>query len=308
MRLLVFGDLHIKAGGEPLDYDGLTVPSGVDAVVTTGDVVHRITVEDVAAGRAFFEQVAESGIPIIAVPGNHDPADDHERLIEDLPGAVLAHEQVVDASAFDGDPLDGHAIVGWGCEDSEFSPEVRITDFATLDPRSEPRSERRHAADRAASRLEGALFGYVTDGGDPDALVDELGIRGSERPEFREQLDRLLSTFETLDGLLSAASGEAVVCTHIPPYNTPLDRHHSIGRREADLEGLHVGSVGLKLALRKHRPIAALNGHSHNGEYQAGVDGSPARPHMLNVGFRGILGVEVDGPADAFGFEVHHRA
>ncbi|MEF8914584.1 MAG: hypothetical protein V5A17_08145, partial [Natronomonas sp.] len=68
------------------------------------------------------------------------------------------------------------------------------------------------------------------------------------------------------------------------------------------------GSIGLKLALRKHRPIAALSGHSHNGEYQPGLDGTAGRPHMLNVGFRGIVDVEVDGAADAFGFDVHHRA
>lgn len=310
MRLLAFGDLHLKAGGEPVNYDRLGVPEGVDAVVSVGDVVHRVTPDDVAAGRAFFEHVAESGVPIVAIPGNHDPDGEYERLIGGLPTAVNAHERVVDATAFDGpdDPLNGHAIVGWGCEGFDFKPEMRLIDFGSLDPRSAPRSERRYAADRAASRLEDALFEYVTAGGDPDSLAEELGIARGERPEFGQQLDRTLSTFETLDGLLSEASGEAIVCTHIPPYNTPLDRHHSVGRREADLEGLHVGSVSLKLALRKHRPIAALNGHSHNGEYRAGIDGTAGRPHMLNVGFRGIIDVDVDGSADAFGFDVHHRA
>jgi Icc-related predicted phosphoesterase len=310
MRLLAFGDFHIKAGGQSLNYDGLEVPEGVDAVVSIGDVVHRITDADVAAGREFFERVVDAGVPVVAVPGNHDPDGEYERLVGGLPTAVNAHERVVDGTAFggDGDPLDGHAIVGWGCEGFDFKPEIRVTDFDALDPRSAPRSERRHASDRAATRLEDALFGYVTADGDPDELRERLGVRRGERTAFREQLDRTLSTFETLDGLLSEASGFPVVCTHIPPYNTPLDRHHSVGRREADLEGLHVGSIGLKLALRKHRPIAALSGHSHNGEYQSGVDGTAGRPHMLNVGFRGIVDVEFDGDAGAFGFDVHHRA
>lgn len=99
------------------------------------------------------------------------------------------------------------------------------------------------------------------------------------------------------------ASGPIVFLSHVPPYNTPLDRHHSIGVREADFDGLHVGSIGTKLELRKHNPFVALSGHSHNDAYQPGFAGQGGEPHCLSLDFEGMARITVDANNRTFGYE-----
>lgn len=303
MELLAFGDPHIKPTGATIDYDALEIPSNVDVVVTTGDVVHRTGQEDLRAGRTFFERLDAADVPIVGVPGNHDPLDQYDSLVGGLENVVVAHERVVTGDAFTDvhrDALSGRSIVGWGCERFDCKPEIRFTSFEALDPRDA--ANRRYAAAEAASRLEDAVFDYVTGDADRTELERRLGVREGERRAFREQLSHAESRFDRLDSLLAAAPAPTVFLSHVPPYNTPLDRHHSIGERELDLDGLHVGSLSLKLALRLHSPVVALSGHSHNGAYQAGIDGKGGVPHLLNLDFRGIVRIRV-GSDGAFGFE-----
>lgn len=324
MKLLAFGDPHLKPGGESVDLDAIRVPSDVDAVVTTGDVIHRTDPDSLALAREFFERLHEAGIPVICTPGNHDPQDQYDSLVGDLPTVVNAHDRVVTGEAFPSvaasapeasegaaagsegvpaDLLDGHAFVGWGCESTTFEPEIRLTAVSALDPR-DAEGDRRYAADRAAGRLEDAAFDHVTGDRDAGAFAEAVGVVRSERSAFREGVERLEALFDRLDALLAAAPEPTVVLTHVPPYNTSLDRHHSIGAREHDLDGLHVGAIGLKLALRKHRPVASLSGHSHNGAYQPGLSGDGGPPHMLNLDFRTVLGIEVDGNEGSFSYTV----
>lgn len=309
MELLAFGDPHLKPVEGAIDYEKLRLPADVDAVVTTGDVIHRPEPADIEAGRDFFAHLDQLGVPVIAVPGNHDPHEHYPDLLADCENVVDAHERVVTADDFERGvqaDFDDHRFVGWGCEQFNFEPELRLVDYPALDPREgRSRRERRYESDRQAQRLEDALFEFVRGRLDRAALRSELGVT-TNRSQFATQLERLVETYETITGLLDRAGRPTVVCTHIPPYNTELDRHHSIGERELDLDGLHVGSIGLKLALREGRPIAALNGHSHNGGYEPGI-GDDARPHMLNLDFQGIASLTVDGPSGGFGFEFHHE-
>jgi Icc-related predicted phosphoesterase len=308
MSLLAFGDPHIKPADNPVDYDKLIVPSDVDAIVTIGDVVHSSGKDDLRAGRKFFEQLAEFDLPVICVPGDHDPQENYKELIGGLPSVLNAHKHVVTENSFRDSCSSGladHQVIGWGCEEPEFEPEIRLVDFPSLDPRSAPRRERRHAADDASQRLEDALFESVSKSLDRSQLIEELGVQEDGWAEFAEQHERTLEVYSIVDDLLEQAADPTIVLTHIPPYNTELDRHHSVGEREIDLEGLHVGSIGLKLALRKHNPLAALSGHSHNGKYEPGI-GSAGRPHMLNLDFRGIATVNVDAENGSFGYSFHH--
>lgn len=317
MKLLAFGDSHIKPVENAVDYDKLCLPPDIDAIVTVGDITHRTGPDDLAASREFFERLARFDWPVICVPGNHDPNQHYAVLTEGLTNVVNAHKQIVtnDTLGIDNDNTDnalaGHQFIGWGCEEFEFKPEVRLTDFPTLDPRAVPRRKRRHAADMAAQRLENALFELVTDELTADDVLSALDIDHEYRGAFETQLKRVLNIYDTLNELLARTTIPTIVLTHIPPYNTELDRHHSIGEREVDLEGLHTGSIGLKLALREHRPIAALSGHSHNGAYEPGDDGektdASGRPHMLNLDFRGIATVNIDGHRDSFGYTFHHN-
>lgn len=52
-RLLSFRDLHLKPSGRGIDYDALTVPDGIDFVVSVGDVTYRACPEDREVVREF---------------------------------------------------------------------------------------------------------------------------------------------------------------------------------------------------------------------------------------------------------------
>lgn len=306
MRLLAFGDLHLKPSGTGIDYDQLTLPPETDAVVTVGDVVHRTDPESLAVGQAFFDHLESLGTPVISVPGNHDPERYHERLIGDRRGVVNAHGRVVSAEAFEGSEFDGrlggHGFVGWGCETFDQTLELRATDVPSLGLRRDDRGVGRHAADRAATRLEDAVLGYVRNDVECTELLASLDIGQEYRAECLEKLDRTRTVYETLSDLLHRAPSPSIVLTHVPPYNTGVDRHHSVGTGETAPDMLHCGSLGLKLALRVHEPLVALNGHSHGGEYEPG-DGPGGRPHVFNLGYQGVATVTVDGTAGGFGFE-----
>lgn len=284
MRLLAFGDTHVKPTGESLDYDRLGLPRNTDAVVTVGDVVHRTGPDDLAAGRDFLGELAELGVPVHSVPGNHDPASEHGAMTDGVSGASVLHDEVISVGDVD--------ILGWGCEQFDAGPEVTCRDFAALDPRNSS-GDRRHAADRNARRLETATHEYVTTDATEREVAETLGVRRDERPALAEQLRELDRTYDRLDALFEAATPPTVVLSHVPPYGTELDRHHSLGEREADLDGLHVGSLALKLALRVHRPAVALSGHSHNPVYETlRADGDIV--HLLNLGYQGVATVDYD--------------
>lgn len=303
MELVGFGDLHIKPQQTALQYDALTLPRETDAVVMTGDVVHRVEPADIAAGREFFERLDEQDVPVLCLPGNHDPHPHFDALIEGFETPVLCHERVIEGQAFEAYDVSTsfrqHSFVGIGCESFDITPELRLIDFDSLDPRTA--ADRRFAADAMAGKLEDAVYGYVQGAQSRAELRTELGIKAGERSQFITQLDAVCERFDHVSSLLGEATGPVVFLSHVPPYNTRLDRHHSIGQREADLEGLHVGSLGLKLALRAHRPIAALSGHSHNGEYQVGI-GDGDRPHLLNLDYRRPVQISVDGDDDTFSY------
>lgn len=303
MELVGFGDLHLKPRNTAIKYDALELPPETDAVVVTGDIIHRTGPDDIEEGRKFFRRLNEFGRPIVCVPGNHDPLGHFESLIEEFETATLCHDQVVtiDNGQFDpSDSLTEHSFVGVGCELSNCEPEISILDFDSLNPRTA--TDRRYAADRAASDLEDAVYQHVCGNATESELLDELNITPAEQSRFNTQLQDTIEEYERIRSLLSAADGQTVFLSHVPPYNTPLDRHHSIGQREADLEGLHVGSLGQKLALRELRPIAALSGHSHNGKYQHGI-GDKERPHLLNFDFQRPVRIRVDGVNDVFSFD-----
>jgi Icc-related predicted phosphoesterase len=132
-------------------------------------------------------------------------------------------------------------------------------------------------------------------------LLSALGIEDKNHRAFLAQLEETAATYESVSSLIEQAAGTTIVLSHVPPYNTEADRHHAVGNRQMELEGAHVGSIGLKLALRKYQPVAAFHGHSHNPVYEAGFDDQPV-PHSLNPGFQGIVRVTVDQEG-SFGYE-----
>lgn len=310
MDLLAFGDLHLKSAGAGIQYDQLHVPEQTDVVVVVGDVVHRAEPDELAVGRKFFECLDEAGVPVIAVPGNHDPHEHYPTMIDECQNVMNAHGRAVTGDAFThlGDaPLSGLQIVGWGCEQFDFTTEIDVTAIPSLDPTDERNPhDRAYQADQAAQAIEDAVFDVVTGAATPTDVLERFDVPAGERSGVLDGIDRARSIYETVSAPLTDASvsGETIVLSHVPPYNTAIDRHHAMGC-EDDRNGLHVGSLGLKLALRRNRPLSALSGHSHHHDYQPGI-GNSERPHVLGLGFRGIHSISVD-ETGGFGYEAHRQ-
>lgn len=303
MELLVFGDTHIKPIENAVNYELLEVPADVDVVISIGDVIHDAREDAIDYGHEFFERLASFDTPVLAVPGNHDPVEYYPDLTAGLPSVVTTHKRVVTAETFDepmGTALSEYTVVGWGCEEFDQGPELRPAAFPSLTPDA-PQQERRYVADQIATELEDTLYEYVTTDCTEKEILSRLGIQSENAGRFSRQLQRAIETYEDISTLISDNNRPTIVCSHVPPYNTEADRHHSIGEREENLDGLHVGSIGLKLALRIHEPFAAFHGHSHNPNYEVGFDDG-VRPHSLNLGFQGIIRVSLNGSRGSFGF------
>ncbi|WP_227134655.1 metallophosphoesterase [Halorubellus salinus] len=291
MRLLVCNDLHLKPDASDHDVDAMSVPDGLDAVLVVGDLTHRDGPEDVQLARSFVERF-DADCPVFYVPGNHDHAPMPTQVVDAVPTAQSGHEAVLE--------LDGLIVVGWGCERRSLTASLDQTEFPAIDARTAPRGERRYAADQAAADVEAACYDVVTDATTPEAAADRLGIRAANRPAFRRAIDDIDTTYERLSDLLAGRT-DVLVASHLSPFNTSFDRHHSKGTREEDLEDLHTGSIALKLAVRTHDVYGTVTGHSHAFGYDTGGEDG-GRPHYLNLGFRGLSVVDVDPAAGVFSF------
>lgn len=289
MRVLVCNDLHLKPAGSDYDVEAMTVPNDVDAVFVAGDLTHRAGDDDKTLARRFVERCAP--LPVLYVPGNHDHAPMPEHVVDGVEHATSGHDAVHECQSA--------TVVGWGCERRSLEPSLDQTAFSALDPRTAPRSERRYAADRTADAIETTLLDVVD--GDKTArdAAKELDVASEHHAAFVRSVNTVQATYNHLAGLVGDRSN-VVVVSHRSPFNTSFDRHHSMGTREVDHEGLHTGSIALALVARTHDVYATITGHSHTFGYDTG-DASGV-PHMLNLGFRGLGIIEVDTDAGVFSF------
>lgn len=291
MRVLVYNDLHLKPAGSDYDVSALAVPEDVDAVWIAGDLTHREGEDDVALAARFVEQFP-SDIPVLYVPGNHDPAPMPDHVVDGVERAVSGHNVVRGYESV--------TVVGWGCEQRSLDPPLNQGAFPALDPRTAPRDERRYAADKTADAIEDALYDVVTCEATARDAAAMLDVADENLPAFSESVATVTETYEHLAGLVGDRSN-VVLVSHLSPFNTSFDRHHSTGTREVDLEAFHTGSIALKLLARTHDVFAIYSGHSHDFGYETGASESGA-PHMLNLGFRGIGLLDVDPSAGVFSF------
>lgn len=291
MRVLVYNDLHLKPAGSDYNIDALAVPEDIDAVWIAGDLTHREGKDDVALATRFVKQFP-SDVPVLYVPGNHDPAPMPERVVDGVKRAVSGHNLVHQYKSV--------TVVGWGCEQRSLDPPLDQGAFPALDPRTAPHDERRYAADKIADAIEHAFHKVVTDEAAPRDAASMLDIADENLAAFSEDTATITETYDYLAELVGDRS-DVVLVSHLSPFNTSSDRHHSIGKRKIDLEFFHTGSIALKLLARTHDIFAIYSGHSHNFGYETGATES-GTPHMLNLGFRGIGLLEVDPSAGVLSF------
>ena len=291
MRLLVCGDLHLKPAASDYDLDAVSPPEDVDAALVVGDLTHRAGDDDADLARRFVERLAPD-VPVVYVPGNHDPDPMPAEVVSPVPGATAEH--------LSARTLGELIVVGWGCERRSLTPPLPQTEFDALDSRTAPREDRRYEADRIADDLLDACHRVVSGSASVEDAAASLGIADDEAAAFHRGVEAVEATYDRLSDRLRGRS-DALLATHQPPFGASFDRHHAVGTRETDREGLHTGSIALALAIRDHDVFAAFSGHSHAFGYDTG-EGRDGRPHLLNLGFRGVGVVTVDPDRGEFAF------
>lgn len=291
MDILVCGDLHLKPGGEAHSIEKIPVAEEIDFALVVGDLTHRDGPEDIALAREFVEYVTDS-VPLLYVPGNHDHMPMPEQVVDGIEDAAVAHETTFETGAL--------SVVGLGCTQRSLETPLDVRDFEPLDPTTIPPEERRYAADTAAEQLLEACRAVIIENQPVPTVATELGLTREEQAQFEAGVETVSATYEKLDGLLTDTE-HVMLATHLSPYNSSFDRHHSVGGRNADLEALHTGSIAIRLAIKSHDVFASVSGHSHSQGYDVGP-GVAGQSHLVNLGFRGVAEFTLRSEDGAFSY------
>jgi Icc-related predicted phosphoesterase len=289
MRVLVCNDLHLKPAASDYDIDAVVIPNSVDAVFIAGDLTHRNGEDDIALARRFIDQF---NVDLLYVPGNHDHAPMPERVVDNFEHATNGHNVVRE--------YESCSVVGWGCEQRSLNDTLDQAAFPILDPRTASRGARRYQADQSAQAIETALYDLVTDQATVYDAAEDLGIAAENIPAFRQSIQTIQETYTHLSDLVGDRSN-VVIVSHLSPFNTSFDRHHSKGAREEDREAFHTGSIALKLITKTYDVYATISGHSHAFGYDTG-DSETGSTHMLNLGYRGLGIVDISPTTNEFSF------
>jgi Icc-related predicted phosphoesterase len=293
--LLVISDIHIQMTGEGFPVEDLPVAEH-DIVLSLGDVIdenrdHAPSTETGAAyearGRAFFETLNGHAVPVLAVPGNHDPVACTQRLTDGLRNVQLLHCETRRVSVDDDWSC---SIAGWGCEEFDFSPAVLASDYPeTL------REGDISTPDAIADRLLQAAGQYLAGDLTEHDLAEQLGLDSTD-PEFETSRTHLDTRFDTLVDILENTTEPTVLGSHVSPFNVPFDTRgkHS---HEGDY---HFGSVALRVALAATSVAGCLSGHTHHRGTSAvpTVDGYA---YVHNPGENGVstISIKRDGSLSA---------
>lgn len=287
----VLNDIHLKPSYEGV-VEAVTLPPETDAVIIAGDLLDRSDPASVERGRQLLSRLDDSPVPTALVPGNHDPLATAEALVDGFDSVVLAHERRLTAADVPGpaDAFDQVPVVGIGCEQFDAGVEVEYDAATGLSVRDDyghvDRYEEQKAVRQLLTGVDTLLAGETT----PEALRSTFGFPRTAIDGFQRTLDR-----GTLLTDLLSVDQPVLLVSHVPPFGTDLDIHHSSETRRND--GLHLGWLALAGAIRRGTPSVAVAGHSHVQGY-ATYDGHPT--HLINGGFRGVTTVEVE--SDGFGF------
>ncbi|MFD1563849.1 metallophosphoesterase [Haloarchaeobius amylolyticus] len=268
MKLLVLGDLHLGEDG----YTARPHPSWerFDAVLIVGDVAHsRVSVTDgelrreelvgLEEAKTFVEQLDDLEVPVLAVPGNHDHHC-HDAIVSEATRARDLHRSTADLGP-------AHAF-GVGSELLDDGPEVRY-DPDDMTGINEPDAWLARTLERAA-------------GGESDAIAtlrDRL-------ENFDQQFSTYTERYDVLTDLATANhhDAETIALTHVPPFDTTLDRIDDAVPR---IGGRHWGSIALTNLLTEYDVSFVACGHIHEGEGVDTVAGTPC----LNAGYRSAYAV-----------------
>jgi len=285
--LLVISDLHLRSTGAQFPVADLPVEKH-DIVLSLGDMIdeNREHAKSVSTGevyeergRAFFERLDEQGVPVLTVPGNHDPVDCTQRLSEGLTNVHSLHgvtRNVVVGSEW------SITIVGWGCEQFDFTPALLSPDYPDIPVEGEARTP-----DVVGSTLLRAAGQYLAGDLSKTNLARKLGTKATA-PSFETSLARLEARFKTLVELVEGANSPTIVASHITPFNVPFDTR---GQHSHDGD-YHFGSVALRIALAAAGANACLSGHTHQRGLTA-IPTTSGHSYVHNPGDSGVSSVSI---------------
>jgi len=286
--LLVISDLHLRATGARYPVADLPVETH-DIVLSLGDLVdeNREHAKSVSAGEAyeergqeFLERLAEQGVPVLTVPGNHDPVDCTHRLSEGLMNIHSLHGVTRNVVVEEDWSL---TVAGWGCEQFDFTPALLSPNYPDIPVKGEARTP-----DSVASALLRAAGQYLAGDLSKTNLAQKLGTEVTNH-SFESSLARLDARFETLVELVEGTNSPTVVASHVSPFNIPFDIR---GQHSHDGD-YHFGSVALRVALAATGVDACLSGHTHQRGLTA-VPTTSGHSYAHNPGDAGVSSVSID--------------
>jgi Icc-related predicted phosphoesterase len=283
--VLVLSDLHLRATGAQYPVVDLPVETH-DIVLSLGDVVdeNREHAKSVSAGEAyeergreFLECLDEQGVPVLVIPGNHDPVDCTQRLSEGLTNIHSLHHDTRSVVVGSDWSL---TIAGWGCKQFDFTPALLSPNYPDIPVEDEARTP-----DAVASTLLRAAGEYLDADLSETNLAHKLGTE-ARNPSFKTSLAQLGTRFETLLELVEDANSPTVVASHVSPFNVPFDIR---GQHSHDGD-YHFGSVALRLALAATGVNACLSGHTHQSGLTA-IPTTSGHTYVHNPGDAGVSSV-----------------
>lgn len=301
--VLVISDIHLRPTGA--HYPVADLPVGThDLVLSLGDVVdeNREHAKSVAAGeayeergRAFLERLDEEGVPVLLIPGNHDPVDCTQRLSKGLTNIHVLHRTTRDVVVEEDWSL---TLAGWGCEQFDFTPALLSPDYPDIPVEGEARTP-----DTVARTLLRAAGQYLAGNLSKTNLAHQLGTEATNR-SFETSLAQLEARFETLIELVAAANNPTVIASHVSPFNVPFDIR---GQHSHDGD-YHFGSVALRVALAATGVDACLSGHTHQRGLTA-IPTTSGHSYVHNPGNAGASSVSLsrDGTLHAEQIDVAWR-
>jgi len=293
MNILQWGDPHLNSRNDLKKYAGIERDLGdIDLSVVVGDVIDPIPrdredrgkrEEHLDLGKTFFDILNQAGerndFNTVFVPGNHDH-DILEEAGRDLENVYNIHRNYTTGEVLG---LDRDiAFVGLGADSFDLHPEVRPTDYDSLDPsNSDSFSPEHYEAElRAFSNTEKCY----------DDLVKEFDIGVGDRAKFKDQLDDYVENYVDLG---QKQDRDLAFITHIAPFNTNNDFKQV---NEID-QVCHYGSVALKNAILDYGPEMVLHGHNNEEMTFDYIDGPEGETYVLDTGEGNLanVGLSEDG-------------
>jgi len=293
--MLVVTDLHLRRTGAEYPVGDLPVEAH-DLVLSLGDVIdenrdHAKSTEAGEAyekrGRAVLERLDQRGVPVLAVPGNHDPVDCTRRLSEGLANVHPLHRTARRVAVEAGWSL---TVAGWGCEQFDFTPALLSPHYPDV-----PVESGAQTPDAVANALLRAAAKYLDGELSRATLANAVGTEATN-PSFETSLARLDARFETLVDLVADVPNPTVLASHVPPFNVPFDVR---GQHSHDGD-YHFGSVALRIALAATGVDACLSGHTHQRGLTA-IPTTSGHSYAHNPGDAGVSSISVseDGTVHA---------